>query len=137
MTPSAPRAMIAPDDKRMLSSTFEAARRDRETEAPPSGRQQSSHNTPASRAPPHGSRRDDRGADSYVPSANANATASLASRIDGSNLPPRPAFDHVWDGDRSDMEGQRKRTASARSHDDIAGNAAPPKRVKINRNFND
>jgi hypothetical protein len=119
-TPSAPRAMITPDDKRMLSSTFEAVRRDREmAEASPSGRQQAghppNHGVPLSRVSAHGPRREfreDRGSDSYVPPANS--TASLASRIEVPSLPPRPAFDQGRDGDRSDVEG-RKRTASGKS----------------------
>jgi hypothetical protein len=121
-TPSAPRAMITPDDKRMLSSTFEAVRRDREmAEASASGRQQASHPPNHGTLPPrvsaHGPRRefrDDRGPDSYVSPANANSTISLASRIEVATLPPRPSFDQGRDGDRSDVEG-RKRTASGKS----------------------
>lgn len=111
--------MITPDDKRMLSNTFEAVRRDREmAEASPSGRQPTSHSatygTLPSRASGRREFRDDRGPDSYAPAANANPTASLASRIEASTLPPRPAFDQGRDGDRSDVES-RKRTASGKS----------------------
>lgn len=109
--------MIAPDDKRMISGAVEAARRD--AGAPPaSTRQQPGHssaNNPSlPRASTHAPRRDfrdDRVSDSYVPTAGTSG--SLASRLGDPGLPPRPTtFDHSRDGDRSDLEGQRKRPAS-------------------------
>lgn len=132
--PSAPRAMIAPEDKRMLNSTMDAVRREATA---PSARQQINH--PPSHAPslhrpsthtPRRDFRDDRGPDSHGPTASGSG--SLASRIGDSGLPPRPTFDHGRDGDRSDLEGQRKRPASARSQDDIVASTSS-KRPKTTR----